>query len=384
MRLVPLASWAIAVSLPSQAAQLVGPVIDVSNAIRSTFGFGTATNFVGACRDNASNYWTTCTVGGQVILVRLSATGAVGGFIPTSLTADIADLAYDGQRNRIWVLRDGSHLQVFDATTGAFVGAANNFSPSRRGIAWNGTDRILGAGDSTCWDAQSLLVLSGGANMSVGRGMMFLPPTSRQWGAFSGAAPDPAGLTYTEFREMEPPVASMVPDLAFDTGDGRRGGYHAGCEAWLNPSTNEWLGIFCQANGTPNNTEAVLYTARLSRPTGPGCGGPRFEKGPSIVQTQVYAVAVLASGFTWLLVSLGPGTVNDPLLGPGCTVHLNPQFAVGLGPFLPNFNGGVSVSTAIPVDPSLRELPLWFQWGSINLQNQVLVSEARSAAIKQF
>lgn len=379
MRLSLFAIAVLTSSLASQASQLVGPVIDASAAIRATLGFASATNFAGAIRDNAGNYWTTCIVNNQVFLMRISAAGAVTGFLSTSLTTEVTDMAYDGLRDRIWLFRSGFNTPpiVYQASTGALIGSGDSGVPAQ-GIAWDGAGRILIAGRSEYYDGVSMQLSQGQSGPGgTNRGLLFQPPSVSYWVTYSSPS-DPLGMTRTTISESPVSIGSMVPDLSLDSGSGTRGGTAGGCEQWL--SNGEWLGVFCQTW----STNAVLYTCRMGAPTGSGCGGPRFGVGPSVVQQQLYTSAYQAAGYAWLLIASAPGAVTDPLLGPGCVVHLNPALTVALGPFLPTFQGNVSGSTTIPVDPALRELPLWFQWATINFNNQVLLSEARSAAIKQF
>ncbi|MCA8950165.1 MAG: hypothetical protein KDE27_11730 [Planctomycetes bacterium] len=368
--------------LPAQAGQLVGTPIDATTAVRSALGFGSASNFAGACRDNTGAYWTTCEANGQVLLVRISPGGTFSGFITTNLSIGqgVRDLAFDGALGQIWVGANNARPKVYDASTGAYRGdGAGNQPGSGGGLAWNGGSRIHVSGTNAYYSTSTLGYSSGPVSVAYAdRGLLFDPTTSEFWGGKNSG--DPGVLTTCEFQEL-PNGPTMPPHLEGISYNGFQGGRLGGCEQWLDPVSNEWLGVFCQLG---DNDACMLYTARLGRPTGPGCGGPAFYKGPAVVQTQVYSSANQAQGLTWLLISLAPGSVTDPLLGPGCVAHLNGSLTVALGPVFPNPSGQVSAQTSIPVDPSLQELPLWFQWGTITLQNVALLGDARNAVVKQF
>lgn len=369
---------ATSVSLCGQAAQLVGSVIDASTSIRSVVGLTNATDIVGACRDNAGFYWTSCEASGQVLLIRLSPAGAVNGFIITGFGAaqTVVDLAYDGTNDHIWIHAPPNAPLVYHATTGALIGQAQGLA-SGNGIAWDGSTQVRASGSNLAWQTGTLNSITGGAILGPTlQGLLYTPASTTFWGSKAGG--DPGLLSNHEFTEL-PSGATMPPHLEGIVYVGALGGLPRGCEAWQDPNTNEWLGVFCQEG---DNSSAVLYTARLSEPTGPGCGGPVFLKGPAIAHDLIYADVNQIAGLTWLMIAWSPGTFNDPAMAPGCTLHLDVLSSILVGPLFPQGGGIVSVALPIVPDPSFQEMPLWFQFGSLNLQFQFVLSEARSAAIK--
>jgi hypothetical protein len=380
-----IVAFALTPILASQAGQLVGPAIDASAAIAATPGFGAGGTTLGACRDNQGNYWTTHKVAGVTYLLRITVQGVVTGVIPTSLStnASVRDLAFDGQRNRIWVESSSGQPQVFDALSGVFVGLGTS-APNSQGIAWDGADRIVVASYLMAFDADSLqwgATTTTGVPPPVDRGLLRDPGSASYWGGFSYSG-DPAGITESEFRQFPLPGATMPPDLALLSATaGKRGGTLGGCEAWFDSANGEWLGVFCQigVGGT-----ARLYTCRLSEPAGGACGGATFSRGPSIVQSRIYTQASSASGFAWLLVGFGPASISVPIFQPGCTIELDPAGSVILGAFLPDFSGNVVGGAMIPVMPSIQEMPVWFQWTTLTFSGSFYLSEGRAAAVKQF
>ncbi|MGB3921736.1 MAG: hypothetical protein WBL19_00425 [Minisyncoccia bacterium] len=334
------------------------------------------------------DYWTTCQMA-QVMLVRISPSGVVNGFIPTTVVLPVTDLAFDASQDHIWLFRTGSQPRVYHAITGALVGLGGA-GFAARGIAWDGASRVvvdslMGHFDTTsfAWVPSTTAVVP----YSDG-GLMFLPSTGRY--ITGGTVPgDPGGFTSCEFREQpdlgssSPPVeATMPPDLSLSSGASGRGGNLAGCEAWYNAASGEWLGVFCQRNTVG---DAVIYTCRMPAATASGCSGPKFARGPAIVQSNLFAGARQASGFAWLVVAFGPGSVTHPIFAPGCTFLLDPGSALLLGAFLPDFSGNVSGGTSVPVAAALHELPLWFQWATLSFTVGAFeLSEMRVAAVKQF
>src|SRR5215831_1386160 len=119
----------------AQAAQLVGPVIDLDAAVHAAPGMASAANFVGACRDGAGNYWASCRVNSQTFLVRLDAQGLINGLIPTPMSI-VRDMAFDPITNRIFAIAGA--VYAFNAANGAFLAASSTNGGD--GIAWNGSD----------------------------------------------------------------------------------------------------------------------------------------------------------------------------------------------------------------------------------------------------
>lgn len=377
----------VAAPLLGQAAQLVGPIINASQIIAVTPGFGPGGTTVGACRDNQGNYWTTHKVGGVTYLIRIGLSGVVTGIIPTSYgtSTNVSDLAFDGQRDRVWMVANNEAPRVYSSLTGQLEtnGLSNQ---TGYGIAWDGGDRVLVAGHSGSFDAATFqwssptLPLGTPPSGIIYSGLICDPSTASYW-IGDGNSADPQGLTQVNFRQHPLPGQSMPPDLAFPSAtSGWQGGALGGCEAWQDPSTGEWFGVFCQRVAAGS----ILYTARLGSSTGGSCGGPRFSRGPSVVQSQLFADASNASGFAWLIVGFGYASITVPLFEPGCPLELDPTGAVVLGAYLPSFSGNVSGQDTVPVSPSLHELPLYFQWATLDFLGAFRLSEGRSAAIKQF
>jgi hypothetical protein len=323
-----------------------------------------------------------------VTLVRLSSTGQVSGLIPTAARNSCYDLAFDPVNQIIWVagsipynnsFQDGFEAILIGTGVSVFtyIPCCGNLS-SVGGIAWDGTSKILIGGTNKYFQATSTQLVTGLVVLpSSDGGLLHFPPSGRSWYVRVGSA-DPLGLTDTEYREVNASAqdrASIAVDLQLQQ-SGIRGGRCIGCEAWQDPATGEWLGVFAQRAGTTQ-----LSTIRMSLPIGQSCG-PEFTKGPSVVQTRMYSSASPASGLSWLIASFGPGSLVDPLFALGCSIHLNPSASIVIGPFFGA--GSVSCITSVPVATTLQEVPLWYQWANFSLAGQVLLSEARSSVVKQF
>lgn len=385
-----LSSALVLFALPvgAQAGQLVGPIVDASAVIRSNPSFASATQFAGACRDQAGNYWTTGVSSGVTYLFCLSP-GPFPVLVSSRSTVSawpVIDLAYDPNHNTIWVARhvtssetQASGLEVYGFGDLAFLGSGSH-AVGTSSIAWASGHIVLSGQTGYFTGQTSLSWMSEGQSIpACDRGLLHLPASNTYWGGFATSA-DPAGLTGCVFRELANPSASMPPEVAIADASGLRGGQLAGCEGWTNPSTGEHLGVFCQ---TTAQGQAFLYTTRMSTPVPSGCGGPAFSKGPSAVQSQLYASAINAAGLTWLVVALAPSNVTSPILAPGCAFLVDPTTPFIFATGLPTLQGQVSANITIPVEPLLQSLPLYLQWVELFSQYFV-VGEMRSTAIKQW
>ncbi len=388
--LVPfLLCLSVSPAVGAQAGQLIGARIDATTAIRGALGFGGADDFAGVCRDNAGNYWTSCRSNGQRFLIRLDPTGAFSGFITTAIGMNdlVRDFAFDSANGHLWVAyrfsgSNASTARVYDVGTGALLGDVNqSFPGGAGGIAWDGANLIRVAGTAQSYSTATRQGTTAASGIPYAyRGLLYDPTADKYWGGQNSAA-DPMSVTAEKLEEL-PAAVTLPPHLEGISIGSRAGGRFAGCEQWFDPALSEWVGVFAQRG---DNDAFMLYTAHLSRPTGPGCGGPMFTNGPAIVQTQVYSSASNAQSLAWLLISLAPGAVTDPLLAPGCVAHLDPLAVIALGPLFPSASGNVDAATTIPVSASFQELPLWFQWGTIaSIANTATLGEARCTVIKQF
>ncbi|MCR9248528.1 MAG: hypothetical protein NXI31_26170 [bacterium] len=346
--------------------------------IRAAPGLANAADFAGACRDNAGNYWTSCKNGNQVLLIRLTPQGVTNGVVYTNFvgTDTVADLAYDAVHDNVWMLVPQRPPAVYHATTGVFIGQGSAIALGA-GIAWNGTDRMHVAGSAVAYDTATLATVSGPAVPATDHGLLYSPTSGRFWG--TQASGDPGAITMFEHVEL-PGGATMPPNLRGAIYQGALGGRARGSAIWQEPGNGEWLGVFCVGG---DGDSSAIYTARIGVPTTPNCGGPRYRKGPAIVQDQLYVDADQATGLSWLLLSLAPGTFQSPVLAPGCSLGVNLQLASPIGPLIPQNGGVVQPRLAIPLDPILDEIGLWFQLGSLTLANNFVLSETRSAAVKQ-
>lgn len=378
----PSPATLVAVLLPcvpliGQAGQVVGQPIPATQVIRATPGLGLATDVAGACRDATGAYWTTCKVGNQILLVKIAAPGTVLGTIYTAFngSAAVTDLTYDANNDNVWVLAAPNPPHAYNATSGllAGIGAAGT---NGTGIAWDGIGRIQVAGSATGYSTTNFSTSIGLAVPPSERGLLFDTMTGEFTGSRNSA--DPAQITAHEYVEL-PNGVTTPPNLRGVTDNGALGGAPRGCDAWQPPQGLP-LGVFCVGG---DNDNAVLYTARLSRAMTPDCGGARIDKGPAIVQGNVYVEAANATGPTFLVMSLARGNVTGPALEPGCVLGVDPALGVLYGPLLPQGGGRISVQTTVPQDPVIDELALWFQFGTLTLQSTFVLSETRGAAVKQ-
>lgn len=369
----------------SQAAQLVGPVVDASDIIRSTLGFQNANLFRGACRDQQGSYWTCALNNGTWFAVRIDTSNQVTGIVNTGVSAStVHDMTFDAQRQNVWILWiSSSQVRVISATSGTVIGSFGG--SNRRGIAWDGADRVYIENLSQHFDADTFAMANNGFSAPASTQGLAHDPTSARFWTGSSSSADPAGTSSDSFRQHPTPGASMPAELSFPTNPGvansARGGNVAGMDTWQDPATGDWLGVFCQRQ---SNGDVKLYTARFSESTGGNCGGPSFSAGPSVVQDQLYASGTNLSTFAWLLVAPDYASFTAPIFAPGCTVEVGPSAPTIFGAYLPNFNGNLSVNEPVPLLPALRELPLYFQWVTLDFSGTILLSEGRSCAIKQF
>lgn len=377
-------------SVFSQSGAVVGSPIRADLAISSAPGLTTAVLSGGACRDNNANFWTTALVGSDIVLVRISPAGQVSGVVLTAVKSVCWDLAYDALRDRIWVVGRvstpggiGDGFEVIDASSGNSLHIHNSSllgSPSPSGgMAWDGGDYVLIANTVGRFHAGTFIYQSGPLSVPFSSGgLLFHPVTGHPW-VIGVTNTDPAGITETEYREhgyYGSQLSTIAPDVQIANGS-FRGGRCIGIEGWLDPVNNEWLAVVSQRAGSA----VVLSTIKLGFSQGLSCG-PRFSKGPSVVQSQLYANASQVSGISWLVVSFAPGALVDPLFSGGCSLLLDPLLAVSFGPFFGN--GSVACLASIPTLPGLNGTPLWYQWANFSLSGQVLLSETRSSVVRQF
>ena len=109
-----------------------------------------------------------------------------------------------------------------------------------------------------------------------------------------------------------------------------------------------------------------------------------FSAGPSVVQNQLYASGANLDAFAWLMVSFNYQSFSASIFAPGCTVEIDPIGPTIFGAYLPAFGGSLSMSAPVPVSPAFQELPIYFQWVTLDFGGNLTLSEGRSAAIKQF
>jgi hypothetical protein len=387
-----LATIATTCVATSQAAQLVGPVVDASTIIRSTAGFSGASLFGGGCRDQQGGYWTCAQVNGDWFAVRINTGNQVTGFVNTGVFGTaVQGMTYDALRDNVWIQWSyaqlfGNRIRVVDTATATVIATPFPSPTYSRGLAWDGANRIYVPDSAIHYNAATFATASNAGVMTptITHGIAFDPTSGRFWGGSFSAA-DPAGIVERSIQQHPAPGASMPTELSFATNpaspSGSRGGNLAGMDAWQDPATGEWLGVFCQRL---SNGDVKLYTARFSVSTGGNCGGPSFSAGPGVVQDQLYASGANLASFAWLIVSFNHSSFTAPIFAPGCTVEIDPVGATIFGAYLPDFNGNVSVNEPVPISPALQELPLYYQWVTLDLAGNLLLSEGRSAAIKQF
>jgi hypothetical protein len=97
--------------------------------------------------------------------------------------------------------------------------------------------------------------------------------------------------------------------------------------------------------------------------------------------TTTFAPRLIAASY---MVSFNYASFSAPIFAPGCTVEIDPIGPTIFGAYLPTFGGSLSMSESVPISPALQELPLYFQWVTLDFTGNLLLSEGRSAAIKQF
>jgi len=380
-----LASLATVSAATSQAAQLVGPIVDASTIIRAAFGFSGADTFGGVCRDQQGSYWTCARNNGTWYAIRIDTANQITGIVNTgdSSSGSIYDMTFDAQRENVWIQFINS-ARVISALTGTVLATPSN--QSRLGLAWDGADRVYIENHTYHYDADAFNTVNnaGVPVPNTDQGLAFTAATGRFWGG-RNSHPEPMGISFKGIAEHPTPGATMPTELSFAYDPAapatNRGGALAGMDAWEDPATGEWLGVFCQRQSTG---DVKLYTARLSESTGGNCGGPSFSAGPSVVQDQLYASGANLGTFAWLMVSFNHASFTAPIFAPGCTVEIDPVNPTIFGAYLPNFSGNMSMSEPVPVSPVLHEAPLYFQWVTLDFAGNLFLSEGRSAAIKQF
>lgn len=374
-------------AVTAQAAQLMHGPIDVSAIVRADPVLATADAFVGACRDNSGSYWTCVRDAGTWYAVRIDANDQVADVVDTGVTTGMArDMSFDRVRSNVWILwNNPPAVRVVQTSTASVVASPQPLAGD--GIAFNSYNRVYVEGQSQNYDATTF-ALSGGLLLAAApQGVAYLPTNDQFWAGRNNPA-EPHGRTVSLMHE-HPGGATMPPETSFPTDpanpSGTRGGFLNGMDAWQDPATGEWLGVFCQrlANG-----DAMAYTARFSEPTGTACpDGGVFTEGPMLVQDKLYARGNDFLVFVWLMVSFEyVGSIPVPALPTGCTAEVDPATLVVLGPFfqppLPVPQPGIS--EPVPVDPTIANLPLYCQWLTWDLQSLLSMSEGRSFAIKQW
>lgn len=383
----------------SQAAQLVGPIINASATIRAISGFQNAIFIGGACRESQGAYWTCARNNGTWFAIRLAANGVVTANVNTGVSGGSfsPDMTYDRQRQNVWIAWPGSQAATKVVSAQSLSVVASPPTLSTHGLAWDGQDRVFVGGHAQQYDAATFSLIAGPHIADSNRSLAYLPTTGNFWASYGAAAggnvehrvlhvEHDSNLALTGLIGSIPPETSFLTDASLPNPAGStRGGFANGMDAWQDPITGEWLGVFCQRTKDASGTQgARMYTARFAEPTGGHCGGPRFENGPQVVQDRLDATGLDFGVFAWLMVATSHQSFTAPIFAPGCTIEVDPAFTTFLGTYQPNGVGRITVSEPVPVIPALQEVPLYYQWITLDQGGNLRLSQGVSAAIKQW